>query len=110
MNQRSALSKIAEELTEAAQNRASALRREIVELEKETAKKKSALDAANLAHERLANYTVLIGTEYQCPRCWIESEVRSALRPTGRGLDNEDVFACHVKGHEIAIPTGMGRH
>jgi len=110
MNQRSTLSKIAEEIAEAAQNRASALRRQIVELEKETAHKKAALDMANLTHKRLANYQVLIGTEYQCPYCWIDSGTQSSLRPTRRGADNEDVFACNAMGHEIAFPTGLRSH
>ena len=110
MNQRSALSRIAQEIAEAAQNRASALRREIVELEKQAAKKKAALDQSNFANDRLANFHVMIGADYQCPHCWIESGVRSALRPTGRGRDNEDVFACHAEGHEIFFPSDMGRH
>ena len=46
-----------------------------------------------LASQRLNNYPLMIGPNFQCPRCWIEHEKQSALRPV-------DAIARH--GHPLA--------
>jgi hypothetical protein len=56
------------------------------------AKMAAQLRSANLSYQRLANFQVKIGADYQCPACWIEHEARSALRPIGSGTDTEDIF------------------
>lgn len=37
------------------------------------------LDAAKLAQKRLLNFRPSLGRNFQCPRCWVRDDVRSAL-------------------------------
>jgi hypothetical protein len=60
--------------------------------------------SARLAHDRLANFQIKIGADYQCPGCWIEHERRSSLTPVGGGTATEEFFTCHVYHFGIAIP------
>lgn len=68
---------LAEELAEQSETRKASLQAEILELEAQTAQKKAALHAANLALDRLANFQVEIGGDCRCSRCWIDNETRS---------------------------------
>ena len=58
-------------------------------------------NSARLSHQRLLNYTPTLGSDYQCPRCWVDHEVRSVLTPV-LGTDSED-FRCDVCGFHIGI-------
>jgi hypothetical protein len=60
-------------------------------------------DSARLSHQRLLNYTPALGSDYQCPRCWVDHEVRSVLTPVP-GTDTEDCFRCGVCGFQIGVP------
>ena len=53
----------------------------LLDLDRQLTQKKKECDTARLAPKRLANYSVKLGADYQCPRCWIDNEARSALRP-----------------------------
>ncbi len=97
------LRKIASETARYAQARVTRLEEEVLDLEKRLAEKKTERDSARLAAKRLSNFQVTIGTDYQCPRCWIESGTRSPLRPIGGGTRDEDFFRCR-RGHDVTIP------
>jgi hypothetical protein len=43
--------------------------------------------------KRLLNYLPRVGPNFQCPRCWIENEKRSALRSVNTNID-DDLFRC----------------
>ena len=58
-------------------------------------------DSARLSHQRLLNYTPALGSDYQCPRCWVHHEARSVLTPVP-GTDNEG-FRCDVCGFHLGI-------
>jgi hypothetical protein len=48
---------------------------------------------------RLINYLPRVGPDFQCPRCWIQHEKRSALLTVRTDID-DDVFrcgACHLE-------------
>lgn len=65
---------VAAEIVANAQQRASSLQREFEEIEAHQLEIKAKLNALNLAHDRLLNFVLKIGPDYQCPRCWIEHE------------------------------------
>jgi hypothetical protein len=73
-----------------------------LEAQARTAQLKAKLDFANLAEDRLANFQVKIGADYQCPRCWIERHSRAQLLPRPGG-PKEDILECR-NGHTFYIP------
>jgi hypothetical protein len=74
--------------------RQSALEKELTALQTTILQKKTLLDALRLSPQRLLNFPVNIGPDYQCPRCWIMFEKRTALDPIATGTDSEDFFRC----------------
>src|ERR1700730_10131209 len=87
-----------------AEQRAKDLRRQLLAIEARALAIKTELDAAHLAHDRLANFQIKLGTDYQCPRCWIEHETRAALTPLP-GIAREDVFHCRDCQFEFSVPA-----
>jgi hypothetical protein len=61
------LLQIAQDCFKRAINRANALRIEYLETQNRLADLKTKLDLENLAEDRLANFQVKIGGDYQCP-------------------------------------------
>ncbi|MCW6511400.1 hypothetical protein [Lichenifustis flavocetrariae] len=53
---------------------------------------------ARRALQRRADFVVKVGADYQCPRCWIEREKRSPLRPL-----EGDIMACRECGIDIQV-------
>ncbi|HZD75623.1 MAG TPA: hypothetical protein VE218_01375, partial [Acidobacteriaceae bacterium] len=71
----------------------SRLERETLELEARLADAKSQLDAVSYAAQRAANYPVVVGRNYLCPKCWVQrnAAVKLALLRRGR---RHDVYRC----------------
>jgi hypothetical protein len=95
------LLQMAQDAVARAKNRANALRPEYLETEKRLAALKAKLDFENLAEDRLANYQVILGPDYQCPSCWIESERKAMLRPA-LSDSGESLLRCNY-GHDLPI-------
>ena len=57
----------------------------------------------SLAHNRLADLRVKLGTDYQCPVCWIRRGVRSNLDPIGFGTNAKDLFRCAQCGLKVEV-------
>lgn len=93
----------ANEIAQAAQHRAIALKREIVALEEQLAEKNAALESSHRAHDRLLSFHQTAGSDYQCPRCWIEDDMRAVLRPVQADAGNSDRLACDRCGHELTL-------
>lgn len=85
---------IASRLAAHQQHHASGLQNEINEIEARKVKLLAERDLARSARERLTNFQVKIGADYQCPDCWISRNVRSALYPIGDGERHLDRFRC----------------
>jgi hypothetical protein len=99
------LRKIAGEIAAEAQGRVTQLEQQTLELKKRLAETKAKRDAARLAPERLANYPVKLGPNYQCPRCWIDHEHRAPLRPVPNDNAREDILRCGRCGADWPIPV-----
>lgn len=95
--------RIAREIAAQAQARVTQLEQEISDLEKRLPQAKAERDAARLAPKRLANYEVRLGAYHQCPRCWIEHERRSPLRPIPSNAGDVDLFRCGNCGETFEI-------
>jgi hypothetical protein len=98
------LLEIATDIARHSHQQKTVLEREILGLEAQLAQKKFALDAANLALDRLANLKVKIGGDYQCPSCWVKDETRSVLKPVGGGTSAEDYFRCPRCELHVTVP------
>lgn len=98
------LRQLAIEFATEAKNRASRLQKEILDLQTPTAEKQAALDAANLASERAANFSVQVGGDYQCLRCCIERGIQSSMVAIGGGGAREDRFRRRNCDFTVTIP------
>jgi hypothetical protein len=86
------------------QQRIDKLERELRDLEARKLAVEEALRTASIIPKRLARFKPKIGTEHQCPRCWLEQEARSTLEPIGGGTRHEDDFRCRSCGFQLTIP------
>jgi DNA-directed RNA polymerase subunit M/transcription elongation factor TFIIS len=84
------------------QSRAAALKQELLKVEARKRELEAQLHVAKFAHQRLRDFVPTRGSEFQCPRCWIEHETLSALRPTSRGTGNE-IFECDTCQYEFVL-------
>ena len=98
------LSELAAEIADNLQQSAVALEPEKLRIQTRLREIEAVGAAARLAHDRLANFQIKIGADYQCPGCWIEHERRSSLSAVGGGTATEEFFTCHVCHFGIAIP------
>ena len=103
MSPEEALKRKAREIATEAQRRVSYLEQEALELKGRLAQKEAERDAARSAPKRLSNYDVSLGADYQCPRCWIEHERRSPLRPVPSDVGDIDIFRCRTCREEFEV-------
>lgn len=97
------LKEIATETLREMQERTLALEPERLRIELRLREIEVTNHAARLAAQRLANLPIQCRTDYQCPRCWIESETRARLRPI-QGSGRVDLFRCENCVHEFSFP------
>ena len=97
--------KVASQMASEADNRATALKRQLAELEVQIVQVETQLNAANLAYERLTRFEPELAGSLQCPRCWIDHETRSdmgAIRAANPSKD--DACQCHRCGFDLSFP------
>lgn len=51
-------------------------------IQKRKAELESKIKARSIYLKRFGNFQPLVGTEFQCPRCWMKDEVRAGLDVT----------------------------
>jgi DNA-directed RNA polymerase subunit M/transcription elongation factor TFIIS len=90
-------------LAQYAQSNATALQQELVLIETRKRELEEQLETVSRVHERLLRFVAIRGTDFQCPRCWIDHETRSNLQPTGKGTSNTDYFRCGTCGYEFPL-------
>jgi uncharacterized small protein (DUF1192 family)/DNA-directed RNA polymerase subunit RPC12/RpoP len=98
------LKQAAIEIADRLEARVSQLDREIAGLEQERAKKQAERDLASRAPQRLANFPVQVGSDYLCPRCWIEEGKRSPIAPIPSET-RDDIFRCPLCSYETIIQS-----
>jgi len=61
------------------------------------------------AQKRVLSYRPRIGPDLQCPRCWVETEIRSTLggvaRPLGTPSTSSDILTCHTCDAHFCKPS-----
>lgn len=78
------------------------LEQQQAEVERRKAEINAQLEAARVSAKRLLNFRPCIGTDFQCPRCWIVNEVRSPLRPIPSDT-SDDIMRCRVCEGDFTI-------
>lgn len=96
------ISLIAGQIVARQQSRATEIKGELARIENKKAQLQAELEATHLALDRLANFKVKIGGDFQCPACGIERGIQSALRPMGGGTGRVDFFRCHACNLEFS--------
>ena len=76
--------------------------RQLFEAKKHVAKIERECVAARGAPERLSNFPIQLGSDYLCPRCWIEEGRRSPLNSV-RSSTGEDLLRCGLCQFELLI-------
>ena len=103
-----AIRDLAIEIASHSQAEAVRLQRELAEIEGKKAQIEAALLAARSAHNHLANFSIVVGRSYQCPRCAIRDGRQVDLRPINHpiGADNTrtDLFQCPECGFGLSVP------
>ena len=89
------LIEIATELAMDAKDDVVDLQRKLSAIETAKVEIKSRLHMANHALERLSSFVSMRGSDLQCPRCWITSEVISSLQ-LSNGNGDHDQFRCGI--------------
>ncbi len=62
------------------------------------------LNAAKFAQEHLLDFRPRIGRDFQCPRCRVQHETRSALVAVP-GTSTDDILRCDACGADYLIPV-----
>jgi len=93
---------VAVRLAKYAQTHATALQKELV-LEARKRELEAQLHIAKFGFERLQDFVPMRGTDFQCPRCWIEQETISTLQPASRGTGKSHTFGCNTCMFEFAL-------
>jgi len=97
------LIEIATELAMDAKDNVADLQRKLSAVDAAKLELEARLRTANHALERLGSFVSIRGSDLQCPRCWINNEVRATLRPTSDGPSGRDNFRCETCKSEFNL-------
>src|SRR5262245_42063967 len=80
--------------------RAQALEPERQQIEIRKAAIEMLMLSAHIAHQRMLKFQAKIGSDFQCPRCWVVDEAQSKLIPLPG-----NILRCRVCGSDWPIPV-----
>jgi hypothetical protein len=79
-------------------------RRRAEQLTTELAEAEARVENLKRIADRSKSFQPKIGSDYACPRCWVENEIRSSLKPSGSESD-EDWWRCTTCKSEFVTPS-----
>lgn len=97
------LLQVAKEIAQNAQLRLAALDQEEAEIDARKAEIQAERKNRSLAAQRALDFRPQVGSDFQCPRCWVDHERRARLLPVGGGPQTEDYFRCRVCSFEYTM-------
>jgi hypothetical protein len=83
------------------ENKATKLKSDLEKIKRRERLVEFELDAARSAILRAHAFRGRIGTNFQCPRCWIHHKATTVLTPIA---DTNDIFVCSVCKAEYVLP------
>jgi hypothetical protein len=84
---------------------AARLRQERDQLQLQLANLEARLNAAYRANHRLTSFQPYLGSSYACPRCWMDHEKSTHLRPHPGETRSEASWTCGDCGSQFFIPA-----
>jgi len=90
-------------LAKSMQGAAPELEAELREIERRKIEIVAKLNAAKFAQKHLLDFRPRVGRDFQCPRCWLQNETRSAL-VAAPGTNTDNILRCHACGADYLIP------
>jgi hypothetical protein len=96
------LLQVAKEISENAQLRLAALDQEEAELDARKAEIQAERENISLAVQRANVFRSQVGTDLQCPRCWVNFERRARLLTVADGAGSENFIRCRTCGFEYS--------
>jgi hypothetical protein len=103
MDAATALIEEAQHIASGADNRARQLQAQLDDIKAKKLAVDAELERAKSTSKRLLNYQPRVGRDFQCPRCWVQHEVRAPLSSIP-GTDEHDILRCHTCGADWMIP------
>jgi hypothetical protein len=103
MSMSSELRQVANEIAQNAQSRLAALDQEEAEIDARIVEIQAERKNISLAAQRALDFRPQVGTDFQCPRCWVDYERRARLLPIGGATSAGDHFRCRTCGFEYAL-------
>jgi hypothetical protein len=98
----SEITKFAAEIGRHAKQRSVYLKHELADIKARTAEIETHLHSATLLQDRLARFRAEIDGRLQCPRCWVDREMRSSLTENF-STETEDGLRCHKCGFDLSL-------
>jgi len=80
------------------------LHKEIEDAALKIAELKLTLEASSLARQRSLDFSPTLGSDFQCPGCWVRSGTKSMLIPRD-SPDENDLFVCKTCGSDFSFPA-----
>lgn len=75
--------------------------RRVEQLKTELSEAEARVESLKRVSERLKTFQPKIGSDYACPRCWIENEIASPLKPIDSDNKREDWWRCTTCRNEF---------
>jgi hypothetical protein len=97
------ITKFAAEIGRNARQRSIYLKHELADITARKAEIEAHLRSTTVLQERLARFQPETTEGLQCPRCWVDREMRSSLAKAS-GTRVEDSFRCLKCGFDLLIP------
>jgi predicted RNA-binding Zn-ribbon protein involved in translation (DUF1610 family) len=105
MNTEGELERFAKAIAVALERQASSLLSQLEELEAQKRKLQMQLDTTRRAVKRAGYFQSRIGSEFQCPSCWVKNVTRTAL--TSVAGTHGNFFVCKACGSDYTISDEM---
>jgi lysine 2,3-aminomutase len=83
--------------------RLEAVMAELAAIDQRVAEINAEIRQAKLARQRLLDFRPRLGSEFQCPRCWIQGDARATLEASPN-TTGEEILTCRTCGSEYVVP------
>lgn len=99
---RDAFTAMANEIAKQRETNLSRLQKELLEIEAKKLELERSIKSVRLARQRLHDYGAIFGSDFPCPRCWIDYEARNPM--SSRPSDTrDDIWQCDHCGLTITV-------
>ena len=99
---RETLIQLANDIATKREGRLLELKAELVKIEEKKSEIERSLHTARVALKRANDYDPILGSDFICPRCWVDDEARNLMSPKPSET-KDDIWECSHCGQSITI-------